>query len=65
MLREGLQELPARMRQCTMLRLQGLKYREIAQILDISIETVSSQIHQTRVKLRKRLGDQVADLELE
>lgn len=57
LLREALGELPAQMRRCLLLRLdQQLKYREIAQVLCVSIETVKSQLFQARERLRHRLG---------
>jgi RNA polymerase sigma-70 factor (ECF subfamily) len=56
LLREALDELPAQMRRCLLLRLdQELKYREIAQVLQVSIETVKSQLFQARERLRQRL----------
>lgn len=57
LLREALDELPAQMRRCLLLRLdQQLKYREIAQVLRISIETVKSQLFQARERLRHELA---------
>lgn len=57
LLREALGELPAQMRRCLLLRLdQQLKYREIAQVLRVSIETVKSQLFQARERLRHRLA---------
>lgn len=57
LLREALGELPAQMRRCLLLRLdQQLKYREIAQILRVSIETVKSQLFQARERLRHKLA---------
>jgi RNA polymerase sigma-70 factor (ECF subfamily) len=52
-LRDAFQALPNQMRRCCRLRYeQGLKYKEIAEIMQISIETVKAHLHQAR----KRLG---------
>jgi RNA polymerase sigma-70 factor (ECF subfamily) len=56
--REGLEKLPPQMRRCLVLRIDGeLKYREIADLLGISIETVKSQIFQARKRLEELLRD--------
>jgi RNA polymerase sigma-70 factor, ECF subfamily len=50
--------LPARMRQCVQLRFgQGLKYHEIASVLQVKIDTVKSQLHHANQRLRPLLGD--------
>jgi RNA polymerase sigma-70 factor (ECF subfamily) len=55
-LREALQELPAQMRRCVILRIdQDLKYREIASLMRISIETVKAHLFQARQILKSRL----------
>jgi RNA polymerase sigma-70 factor, ECF subfamily len=55
-LQRALAELPEQMRQCVRLRLQGdLKYKEIAQIMRISIETVKSHLFQAKKRLRPLL----------
>lgn len=54
---EAFESLPPQMRRCVLLRVQGLKYREIADVLQISIETVKSQLHQAKQRLRELLGD--------
>jgi len=65
LLREALAELPPQMRRCMVLRVQhDLKYREIAALMAISIDTVKSQLSQARDRLRARLADQFADIEL-
>lgn len=48
-------KLPPLQRQCVKLRLQDLKYQEIAAILGISIETVKSHLYQARETLRRAL----------
>jgi RNA polymerase sigma factor (sigma-70 family) len=55
--RAALQELPAQMRRCCLLRYeQGLKYQEIAIVMKISIETVKAHLHQARKRLAARLS---------
>jgi len=54
--RAALQELPEQMRRCCLLRYeQGLKYQEIAIVMQISIETVKAHLHQARKRLAARL----------
>jgi RNA polymerase sigma-70 factor, ECF subfamily len=56
-LRAALQELPPQMRQCCILRyLKGLKYQEIAEVMQISIETVKAHLFQGRKRLASMLG---------
>ncbi len=63
LLRKELAELPPRMRDCLLLRIdQGLKYREIATIMETSVETVKSQLHQARERLKKKLSEHFSDL---
>jgi RNA polymerase sigma-70 factor (ECF subfamily) len=65
--REGLDELqrafarlPRQMRDCFYLRLvHRLKYREIAVVKNVSIETVKAHLHQARRRLRNLLTDPV------
>jgi RNA polymerase sigma-70 factor, ECF subfamily len=50
--------LPPQMRQVLNLRIgQGLKYREIATLLQISVETVKAHLFQARQRLRTELGE--------
>jgi RNA polymerase sigma-70 factor, ECF subfamily len=52
-LRAELEALPPQMRRCVYLRLyQNLKYREIAVVMRISIETVKAHLHQAQKRLR-------------
>jgi RNA polymerase sigma-70 factor (ECF subfamily) len=51
-----LTELPPRMRQCLLLRVQGLKYREIARLLGVGIDTVRKQLAEARRRLLPVLG---------
>lgn len=63
-LQRALNDLPAQMRRCVKLRLfQELKYREIAELLQLSIETVKSQLHQARQRLREQLRGYFDDIE--
>lgn len=53
----ALQELPAQMRRCFILRFhQELQYREIASVMQISIQTVKSHLHQARERLKATLA---------
>ncbi len=57
-LREALGQLPDRMRRAVELRLeQDFKYREIARIMGVSVQTIKSQLFQARSRLREILGD--------
>jgi len=52
-LRAKLTLLPPQMRRCVFLRLyQDLKYREIAALMRISIETVKAHLHQAQKRLK-------------
>lgn len=58
-LRQAVEGLPPRMRRCVMLRLdQDLAYREIALLLQVSVETVKGQLFQARRRLFRSLGEQ-------
>lgn len=58
----ALDALPARMRQIVLLRYgQDLKYREIAELLQISIETVKSHLFQARQRLAPILRERLSD----
>lgn len=66
--REGLWRavdgLPPRMRQCVRLRVaQERPYQEIADLLGVSIDTVKSQLHQAKGRLRQVLGEEPGGLE--
>jgi RNA polymerase sigma-70 factor, ECF subfamily len=57
-LHAALEELPAQMRRCCIFRYEkGLKYKEIAFIMGISIETVKAHLHQARKRLMDLLGE--------
>jgi len=52
-LRNGLTQLSSAQRECLLLRTQGLKYREIAEILNLSISTVGENIQRGLEKLKE------------
>jgi RNA polymerase sigma-70 factor (ECF subfamily) len=57
-LARAVQGMPPQMRQVLSLRVdQDLKYREIAAVLQISIETVKAHLFQARQRLRDELGE--------
>lgn len=57
-LARAMEGLPPQMRQVLSLRVdQDLKYREIAAVLQISVETVKAHLFQARQRLRTELGD--------
>lgn len=57
-LRQAIEALPPRMRQVLQLRVdQTLKYKEIAELLAVSIETVKAHLYQAKSLLTARLGD--------
>ena len=56
-LRAILSELPERDRWCLYLRSEGLRYREIAAALDMSLGAVSNSIARSVVRLSKANGD--------
>ena len=57
LLRDALEVLSRQMRYCVKLRLQGLKYREIAAVQKISVETVKAHLFQARKRLKEMLGE--------
>lgn len=64
LLRDALEDLPPQMRQAVFLRVDGdLKYREIADVMHVSIETVKAHLYQARQYLRDRLSDYFTDSE--
>jgi RNA polymerase sigma-70 factor, ECF subfamily len=61
-LRDAIAELPEGIRACLLLRLRGLKYRQIQQRLNISLDAVKSRLHEARNKLRERLAEEPAGI---
>lgn len=60
----ALSRLPPQMRRCCILRLgQGLKYREIAVILGVSMNTVRALLHGARKRLREEIAGKYPELE--
>jgi RNA polymerase sigma-70 factor (ECF subfamily) len=65
-LREALESLPPQMRRCVILRVDGdHKYREIADLMGVSIETVKAHLFQARQQLKGKLAYYFDDLDLE
>lgn len=63
-LAEAVAALPTRRRQCLLLRVdQGLKYRQIAALLGLSIQTVKVHLHHARRDLAEALGERLAEWE--
>ena len=61
-LREALSDLPPQMRKCVELRVyEDLKYREIAERMNISIDTVKAHLFQARQILKGKLGGYFTD----
>lgn len=61
-LRDAVKDLPPQMRRCIFLRIeQDLKYREIAELMQLSIETVKSHLHQARQRLKGILSEYFDD----
>jgi RNA polymerase sigma-70 factor (ECF subfamily) len=57
MLRQAFDGLPPQMRHCVLLRVnQDLKYREIADRMGVSIDTVKAHLFQARQILKSKLG---------
>lgn len=64
LLHDALTGLPDRMRQCVQLRLdQDLKYKDIATLMGVSVETVKAQLFQARKRLQEILKDHFENIE--
>jgi RNA polymerase sigma-70 factor (ECF subfamily) len=62
--RRALDSLPDQMRRCVLLRVDGdLRYREIADILQVSIDTVKAHLYQARQQLKGKLESYFGDFE--
>ncbi len=55
MLGEAMKTLSSAQRNCLMLRSQGLKYREIAQTLNLSVSTVAEHVQRGLEKLKEKI----------
>jgi RNA polymerase sigma-70 factor (ECF subfamily) len=65
-LRSALDGLPAQMRRCVLLRVdQDLRYREIADLMRVSIDTVKAHLYQARQHLKGKLSGYFADPDFE
>ena len=63
-LRGAFDALPPQMRQCVLFQVEhGYKYREIALLMKISVDTVRSQLYKAREKLKVRLGEYFTGIE--
>ena len=56
-LRAAIEELPERLRTCLLLWLGGLKYREIAKVLGITLDTAKTRIHEAKSQLALALQE--------
>ncbi len=54
-LHAAMQSLPARQQQCLRLRAEGLRYREIAEVLHVSVSTVADLVHQALAHVRRQV----------
>ena len=54
-MREAIDSLSSAQRQCLVLRAQGLKYREIAETLNLSVSTVGENVQRGLEKLKEML----------
>lgn len=54
-LREGMNQLSTAQRECLVLRSQGFKYREIAEVLNLSVSTVAENVQRGLGKLKELL----------
>ncbi len=58
LLRQAVARMPEQMRSCLILRVyHDLKYREVAAILRLSVDTVKAHLFQARQRLKAELGD--------
>ncbi|QAA82050.1 RNA polymerase sigma-70 factor [Aequorivita sp. H23M31] len=56
-LKKIIETLPARCQEILKLKMQGHKYQEIAESLDISVKTVEAQMRLAYIKIREGFGD--------
>ena len=58
LVRRALEELPAEFREIVILReMEGLSYKEIAEVTAIPVGTVMSRLARARARLQKLLGE--------
>lgn len=61
-LSRAIADLPTQQRHCLVLRLErGLKYREIAAVLKISLDTVKAHLFQAKQRLKDLLGEDLGE----
>ena len=58
-LRAGIRKLPADYREVLLLKLQDFSYKEIADMLECTVETVKSRLFRSRVALKQLVGGYV------
>jgi RNA polymerase sigma-70 factor (ECF subfamily) len=58
-LREGIRKLPHDYREVLLLKLQDFSYKEIAEMLECTVETIKSRLFRARVALRQLVGEYV------
>ncbi|HVF59362.1 MAG TPA: RNA polymerase sigma factor [Thermoanaerobaculia bacterium] len=63
-LQEAIAALPAPQRHCFLLRLAGLKYTRIADVMRIPLDTVKSRLHAVRHTLRDKYRGETEGFEL-
>ncbi len=62
-IRETIQQLPEHVREVVILRvMEGLKYREISDVVEVPLGTVKSRLHDGLDRLRDRLRETLDDL---
>jgi RNA polymerase sigma-70 factor (ECF subfamily) len=62
---EAMRQLPEQMRRCTELRIiHDFSYKEIAELMEISINTVKAHLHQAKKELSERLKPYFGEIEL-
>ena len=54
-LQDSIDNLTELQRQCLSLRAEGLRYREIASVLDLSMSTVADAVRRAVTNLRRRV----------
>jgi RNA polymerase sigma factor (sigma-70 family) len=57
-LHAAIRELPPATREAFILRMRGMKYKDIQKILGISLDAVKARIREAHLKLTKRLGEE-------
>lgn len=64
-LHEAMRQLPEQMRRCVKLRvIDELSYKEIAELMGISINTVKAHLHEAKKELGERLRSYFGEIEL-